>query len=108
VRVSKTPQVGFGLAVRRRRREARLTCEDVAAAAGVSRSWLHNLEAGRANPTLELAHRIAGALGLPFHDLAWRAAVLETSVCGATANVPPASSSVRPANAPLRRASRVQ
>jgi hypothetical protein len=57
---------------------------------------------------LELAHRIAGALGLPFHDLAWRAAVLATSVCGATANVPVASSSVRPANAPLRRASRVR
>ena len=52
----------LGLAVRRRRRSLGLTLESVGRATRLSKSFLSQLESGRANPTLDTLIRIAAAL----------------------------------------------
>jgi transcriptional regulator with XRE-family HTH domain len=79
VRISQNPQVALGRAIRLRREEAGLTQEDLADAANLDATSVRGLERGIANPTWNVADRVARALGLPLHELALRAAELETS-----------------------------
>jgi len=54
----------FGEAIKARREERRLTQEDVALSAGVGVRFIHDLEHGKPTAELELALRVAAALGL--------------------------------------------
>jgi len=91
VRISETPQIALGRAIRLRREEAGLTQEALADAADVDATSIRGLERGIANPTWDVADRIARALGLALHELAYRADELETN-------------DRRPTDRPLRRA----
>jgi transcriptional regulator with XRE-family HTH domain len=51
------------------RKKRRWTLAEMSAASGVSRSMLNDIERGRANPTLAVAHRIALAFGMSLVDL---------------------------------------
>jgi transcriptional regulator with XRE-family HTH domain len=53
----------FGLAVRRQRELLRLSQEELAARAGIDRTYISGVERGVRNPSLELMQRIATALG---------------------------------------------
>ncbi len=55
--------------LRRHRGRARLSLSELAAAAGVAKSTLSHIEAGRANPSMETLWSVATALGLPFAEL---------------------------------------
>jgi transcriptional regulator with XRE-family HTH domain len=55
--------------VRELRRKKQWTLAELAAASGVSRSMLNDIERGRANPTLVVAHRIAIGFGLSLGEL---------------------------------------
>jgi transcriptional regulator with XRE-family HTH domain len=90
VRISQNPQVALGRAVRLRREEIGLTQEALADAAELDPTSIRGIERGIANPTWDVADRIARALGLALHELAHRAAKLETS-------------DRRPTDRPLRR-----
>lgn len=59
----------LGSAVLKRRRTRDLSQEDLGEVAGVDRTYVSGLEAGRRNPTLETLLRLAAALGLPLSDL---------------------------------------
>ncbi|PMR69118.1 DNA-binding protein [Halomonas heilongjiangensis] len=62
------------------RKKRNLTLEQLAAASGVSRSMLSQIERGRANPTLAVTLRIAQAFGLNIGDLVdqpWTASRIE-------------------------------
>jgi transcriptional regulator with XRE-family HTH domain len=56
-------------AVREHRERARMSLSELAAAAGVAKSTLSQLEAGNANPSIETLWAIAKALGVPFGRL---------------------------------------
>lgn len=79
VRISRSPQVALGRAVRLRRVELGLTQEDLAHAANLDPTSIRGVERGVANPTWDAADRIARGLGLALYELAHRAAELETS-----------------------------
>ena len=51
------------------RQKHRFTLEQLAAASGVSRSMLSQIERGRANPTLAVTYRIAQAFGISIGEL---------------------------------------
>jgi transcriptional regulator with XRE-family HTH domain len=51
------------------RKERRLTLDELAAASGVSRSMLSQIERGQANPTLATVWQLSHALGLELSDL---------------------------------------
>jgi len=51
------------------RRQHKLTLEQLAAASGVSRSMLSQIERGRANPTLAVTYRIAQAFSMSIGEL---------------------------------------
>lgn len=51
------------------RQQRNWTLERLAAASGVSRSMISQIERGQANPTLAVAHRIAQAMGMSLADL---------------------------------------
>jgi transcriptional regulator with XRE-family HTH domain len=55
--------------VRELRKRRGWTLEELAAQSGVSRSMLSEIERERANPTLVVAYRIAGAFGLTLGEL---------------------------------------
>ena len=78
VRISQSPQVALGRAIRLRREEVRLTQETLADAADLDATSVRGLERGVANPTWDVADRVARALGLALHELARRADELET------------------------------
>lgn len=62
------------------RKKRGLTLDQLAAASGVSRSMLSQIERGRANPTLAVALRIAQAFGLSIGELVdqpWTASSIE-------------------------------
>ena len=90
MRISHSPQVALGRAVRLRREEIGLTQEALADAADLDATSIRGVERGIANPTWDVADRIARALGLALHELAQRAAKLETK-------------DRRPTNRPLHR-----
>jgi transcriptional regulator with XRE-family HTH domain len=58
-----------GEAVRRRRREAGLSLEELAARSGVSATMLSEVERGLKNPTVKLAWQVARALACSLSDL---------------------------------------
>ncbi len=59
----------FGKAVRQRRKQAGITQAELAASAGLSRTYLSEVECGRESISLERAERIAEALHLKLADL---------------------------------------
>lgn len=79
MRISQTPQVALGRAVRLRREEIGLTQESLADAADLDATSIRGLERGTSNPTWDVADRVARALGLALHELAKRADELETN-----------------------------
>ncbi len=89
MRISQSPQVALGRAIRLGREEIGLTQEALADAADLDATTIRGLERGIANPTWDVADRIARALGLALHELAHRASELETA-------------NRRPTNQPLR------
>lgn len=78
MRLSQTPQVALGRAVRLRREEIGLTQEALADAADLDATSIRGLERGTSNPTWDVADRVSRALGLALHELAQRADGLET------------------------------
>lgn len=78
MRISQSPQLALGRAIRLRREEAGLTQEALADTADLDPTFIRGLERGIANPTWDVADRIARALGLALHELARRADELET------------------------------
>jgi transcriptional regulator with XRE-family HTH domain len=78
VRISQTPQVALGRAIRLRREELGLTQEALADAADLDPTSVRGLERGIANPTWDVVDRVARALGLALHGLALKADELET------------------------------
>jgi transcriptional regulator with XRE-family HTH domain len=89
VRISQSPQVALGRAIRLRREEMGLTQEALADIADLDPTSIRGLERGIANPTWDVADRVARALGLALHELARGADELETA-------------DRRPTNQPLR------
>ncbi|GMA41443.1 helix-turn-helix domain-containing protein [Mobilicoccus caccae] len=59
----------LGAEVRRRRKDAALTVQQLADAAGVSRRMLTQIELGQANPSLVTVDKLAGALATDFVSL---------------------------------------
>jgi transcriptional regulator with XRE-family HTH domain len=59
----------FGKNVRRIRREREITQETLAGQADIKRSYLTEMEAGRRNPSIMVASRIAKALNVPMGTL---------------------------------------
>lgn len=53
----------FGSAIRKHRQSLRLSQEELAARAGIDRTYISGVERGARNPTLEVMQRIATALG---------------------------------------------
>jgi transcriptional regulator with XRE-family HTH domain len=62
-------EVDVGVRLRQVRRARRRTLREVAQAAGISESFLSQLERGRANTSVATLRRVAGALGLGIGDL---------------------------------------
>ncbi|MBP0006248.1 MAG: helix-turn-helix transcriptional regulator [Cyanobacteria bacterium SBC] len=61
-------------------RQARcLSVKDLATQAGISRSYLRELEAGKKQPNLDKIEAVSSALGLPTSTLMWLAEFLEDS-----------------------------
>ena len=60
--------------VRQLREDRGLTQFDLAAQSGVSLSTVVNIEAGRQEPRVSLAEKIATALGVSVADIAWPSA----------------------------------
>lgn len=89
MRISQTPQVALGRAVRLRREETGLSQEALADAANLDATSVRGLERGTSNPTWDVTDRVARALGLALHELARMADELETE-------------DHRPTNRPLR------
>jgi transcriptional regulator with XRE-family HTH domain len=79
VRISHSPQVALGRAIRLRREEIGLSQEAVADAANVDPTSIRGLERGIANPTWDVADRVSRALGLSLYELARMADELETT-----------------------------
>src|SRR3990172_5416947 len=69
-RVSEPFRVSFAADVRSTRLALDVTQGELATAARISRAYLASIEVGRANPTLDVAERLAEALGLELRLLA--------------------------------------
>jgi transcriptional regulator with XRE-family HTH domain len=65
----------LGRRVKKLRGDRGWSLEELAAASGVSRSMLSEIERERANPTLSVTYRIASAFGLALQDLIETAAI---------------------------------
>ena len=90
MRISQTPQLALGRAIRLRREEIGLTQEALADAADLDATSIRGLERGTSNPTWDVADRVSRALGLALHEVARMADELETK-------------DRRPTNQPIRR-----
>ncbi|RWR31897.1 helix-turn-helix domain-containing protein [Sinirhodobacter populi] len=64
-----SPNTIIAAAIRRERELAQLTLSALAAKAGLAKSTLSQLEAGKGNPNVETLWAIANALGIPFSSL---------------------------------------
>ena len=63
--ISKT----FGRVVRRQREALGLSQEELAARAGIHRTYISSIELGKVRLGLDIANRIASGLGEPLSDL---------------------------------------
>ena len=63
------PGIAVGARIRALRTERGLTLSALAAAAGIGKGSLSELEAGRRNPTLDTLYAVAGPLGVPLGAL---------------------------------------
>src|SRR3954470_20849890 len=63
-------QPHFGDVIRRLRQEAGLSQAGLAAAAGIHLRQIHRYESGEQQPALDVAHRLASALGVTLDELA--------------------------------------
>ena len=61
------PSIGVNL--RLQRQKQRISLDQLARRAGVSKAMLSQIEQGRANPTVASVWKISHALGMPFQDL---------------------------------------
>jgi transcriptional regulator with XRE-family HTH domain len=61
--------VHFGKIVRRRREKTNLSQMQLAERAGVHYNYISQIERGQKNPSLDIAARIAGALGATLSQL---------------------------------------
>jgi len=59
----------FGLVLRRLRKEAKLTQEQMGFEANLQRKFISELEMGLKSPSLETVLKVASALGIPPEDL---------------------------------------
>jgi transcriptional regulator with XRE-family HTH domain len=66
---AETVHVALGERLRAIRQLRRKTLKDVAGSAGISESFLSQLERGRTNATIATLQRLAGALGIEVSDL---------------------------------------
>jgi len=67
--MSSEPGAAAGARVRALRQERGLTLTALAAAAGIGKGSLSELETGRRNPTLDTLYAVAGPLGVPLAAL---------------------------------------
>jgi transcriptional regulator with XRE-family HTH domain len=67
--VSLRPHQKFGKNVHRLRMAARLTQEELAERADISRRYLQQIEAGEMNPTINIAARLCKALRCSWNRL---------------------------------------
>jgi len=71
------PQIGLAQAIRRLRKEARLSQEALGLRADIHPTWMSHIESGRVNPTWGNVRRIAIGLEVPLPELAELAESLE-------------------------------
>jgi transcriptional regulator with XRE-family HTH domain len=69
----------FGRILRQRRKEARLTQDDVANRVGLSRTSITNIEQGRQHVSLHMLYGLADAIGAQPHDLLPQKSILQKS-----------------------------
>lgn len=62
-------RTAFGARVRELRTERNWSQEDFAHRANLDRTYVSGIERGQRNPTLDIIHRLAQALGVPAADL---------------------------------------
>lgn len=65
----KPSRVRLAEAIRARRRARRLAQEKLATAAGIHRTYMSAIERAKVNVSLEVAERLAAALGLKLSEL---------------------------------------
>jgi transcriptional regulator with XRE-family HTH domain len=63
----------FGRAIRSERENMGLSQEDFAERANVHRTYISSIELGKVSVGIEVAHALAGALGMKLSDLVSRA-----------------------------------
>lgn len=63
------PQPALGQAIRRLRKERRLSQEELGHLAGIHPTWISHLESGRANPAWGTVRRIVGVLEMQLSEL---------------------------------------
>jgi transcriptional regulator with XRE-family HTH domain len=66
---SLTPNIAFGLVLRRQRREAGLTQEQLSLESGVQRNFISLIETGQNQPTISTVFKLAAALNVMASDL---------------------------------------
>ncbi len=69
VREPEQPQFRFGKNAHRLRLEAGLTQEQLAERAGIDRRYVQRIEAGTANPGINIVARIRSALGCSWSQI---------------------------------------
>lgn len=72
-RATKFSRISFGKAVRSERERVRLSQEEFAERAEVHRTYVSSIEHGKVSVSIEVANRIALALGLRLNELIRRA-----------------------------------
>ena len=68
-KASKFPCRTFGLAVRRQREAIKLSQEDFAEKADVHRTYISSIELGKVSVGIEVANKLALALGMRLSEL---------------------------------------
>lgn len=69
----------FAILLKMRREQAGLSLSDLASASGVSRGYLHLLERGDNNPTIDVVQKLADGLGMSITDLFGRDDTLQAT-----------------------------
>lgn len=69
MRTARDPQPALGKALRRLRKEAELTQEELGHRSGVHPTWVSAIESGRNNPAWGTVRRLAKGLGVTLGEL---------------------------------------